>query len=229
MARDELVRRYLPLARKLATRYRNPNEPSEDLIQVASVGLIKAVDRYRVEHGNAFSSYAVPTILGELRRHFRDTGWSVHVPRGAKELAQRVQTGAQQLTDQSGRSPSVPELAQFLELSVEDALDGLLAAGAHYSKSLDAPAIRSGADDDEQDLLDTIGSQDGGYEFIEAIADIAAGMRTLPAQERRALALRLRSDLTQAEIAERMGCSQMQVSRLLARATARLRAFAAAD
>src|SRR5580700_3428732 len=135
-ARDELVTRFLPLARKLARRYAGAREPFEDLLQVASLGLVKAVDRYDSERGTAFTSFAVPTILGELKRYFRDLGWSVHVPRGAQERALKVEEAQQKLTLKHGRSPSVPQLAEYLELSIEEVLDGLETAVAHHSVSL---------------------------------------------------------------------------------------------
>src|SRR5512140_2841708 len=138
-AREELVQRFLPLARKLARRYAGAREPFDDLVQVASLGLVKAVDRFDVSRGTAFSSFAVPTILGELKRYFRDLGWSVHVPRGAQEQALKVEDAQQTLTSRTGRPPTVEELAQYLELSVEDVLDALETAGAHHSTSLDAP------------------------------------------------------------------------------------------
>ena len=138
-ARDELVRRFLPLARKLARRYAGAREPIDDLIQVASLGLVKAVDRFDPTREIAFSSFAVPTIAGELKRYFRDLGWSVHVPRGAQEMALKVEQARQQIVSRGGRSPSVNELAQYLEWSVEDVLDALEAGSAHHSVSLDAP------------------------------------------------------------------------------------------
>ncbi len=221
-ARDELTRRFLPLARKLATRYTNPNEPLEDLVQVASLALVRAVDRYRPERGTSFSSYAVPTILGELKRHFRDTGWSVHVPRDAKELALRVDRASRELTERLGRSPQVDELAQYLALSVEEVLGALEAANAHFGTSLDAPV--SGSDAETAPLVELLGSEDERFTLAETTLDLAAGIRRLPYLERRALSLRFGEDLKQTEIAERLGCSQMQVSRLLARATRRLAA-----
>src|SRR6201989_711247 len=141
-ARDELVGRFLPLARKLARRYAGAREPFEDLLQVASLGLVKAVDRFDADRGTAFSSFAVPTILGELKRYFRDLGWSVHVPRGAQEQALKVEEAQQNLTSRTGRPPTVDELALYLELSIEDVLDALETAGAHHSNSLDAPRAR---------------------------------------------------------------------------------------
>src|SRR5205807_8808921 len=138
-AREELVERFLPLARNLARRYAGAREPFDDLLQVASLGLVKAIDRFDVNRGAAFSSFAVPTILGELKRYFRDLGWSVHVPRGAQEQALRVQEAQERLTSKTGRPPTVHELAEYLELEVEDVLDALETAAAHHSASLDAP------------------------------------------------------------------------------------------
>jgi RNA polymerase sigma-B factor len=219
--REELVRRFLPLARRLAARYRNPTEPLEDLMQVASLGLVRAIDRFEPDRGTSFSSYAIPTILGELKRHFRDTGWAVRVPRGTQELALRVATATQTMTDQLGRSPQVDELADFMHISMEDVLDGLQAGSAHYGSSLDAPVPNDEAD--SMPLIETVGAEDDRYALVDTKIDLAASIRTLPYLERQALALRLRDDLKQSAIAEHLGCSQMQVSRLLARAAARLR------
>jgi RNA polymerase sigma-B factor len=221
-AREELIRRNLPLARALAARYLNPNEPFDDLLQVASLGLVKAVDRFDPAFERPFSAFATPTILGELRRHFRDSGWSVHVPRGAQELALRVQRAAGELTDRHGRSPLVHELAVYLELSVEEVLNGLDTAHAHYTQSLDAPA--GPTDEPEADtLLDQTGLEDPGYSLVDTSTSLAEGIRRLPDNQRDALVLRLDRDLTQSQIADRMGCSQMQVSRLLGRAARTLK------
>jgi RNA polymerase sigma-B factor len=220
-ARDELVRRHLPLARKLAARYQNPHEPFDDLVQVANLGLLNAVDRYEPDRGVPFGAYATPTILGELKRHFRDTGWAAHVPRAAQELAQRVQRAVSDLTERHGRSPEVAELAEFLELDVEEALEGLESAQAHYSDSLDAP-IGDGAPE-ATTLGETLGAVDDGYALFETFTSLSGGIRRLPHLERTALTLRIQRDLKQSEIATLMGCSQMQVSRLLRRAADRLR------
>jgi RNA polymerase sigma-B factor len=220
-ARDELVRRHLPLARKLASRYQNPHEPFEDLVQVATIGLIGALDRYEPERQVPFGAYATPTILGELKRHFRNTGWAAHVPRPAQELAQQVQRAVGELTQQHGRSPEVAELAQFLELDVEQVLDGLESAQAHYSDSLDAPTAEDVPE--ATTLGETLGVLDDGYALIETASSLSGGIERLPYLERRALTLRIRGDLKQSEIAKAMGCSQMQVSRLLRRAADRLR------
>ena len=154
-ARDELVDRFLPLARKLARRYAGAREPFDDLVQVASLGLVKAVDRFDTSRGTAFSSFAVPTILGELKRYFRDLGWSVHVPRGAQELALKVEDAQQKLTTKTGRPPTVDQLAQYVELSLEEVLDALETAGAHHSASLDAP--RDDVDGEAGTLADSFG------------------------------------------------------------------------
>jgi RNA polymerase sigma-B factor len=221
-AREELITRFMPLARKLASRYANPYEPLEDLVQVASVGLLGAVDRFDPRRGIGFPAFAVPTILGELKRYFRNTGWSVHVPRGAQELALRVDRASRQLTAQTGRPPRVEELAQFLELNAEDVIAGLDAGSAHYSVSLDAPV--NGADADEPESLgESLGGDDERLGLVETTASLATAIAQLPHLERLALSLRLNADMKQTEIAEQLGCSQMQVSRLLRRAASRLR------
>ncbi len=219
-ARDELVERFLPLARKLARRYAGAREPFEDLLQVASYGLLKALDRFDLDRGNAFSSFAVPTIVGELKRYFRDLGWSAHVPRGAQELALKVQRAREKLTTKTGRSPTVAELAQYLELSTEDVLEGLETAAAHHSSSLDAP--HDDGDDESGTLADTIGQQDANLQLVEDLTTIAAAGQRLPERDRRVLYLRFFEDRTQSEIAEQIGVSQMQISRILRRATTTL-------
>jgi RNA polymerase sigma-B factor len=220
-ARDELIRRYLPLARKLARRYAGAREPLDDLIQVASVGLVKAVDRFDPQRGIAFPAFAVPTILGELKRYFRDLGWSVHVPRGTQEMALQIGQATERLTSGSGRAPSVSELAQYLEWSLEDVVDALEAASAHHAVSLDAPR-ESGHDEPASTLGRALGGEDPGYAVVDTRLTLAAAVRLLPARDRRILCLRFVADLTQTQIAERIGISQMQVSRILRRALARL-------
>jgi RNA polymerase sigma-B factor len=226
-AREALVERYLPLARKLARRYSGAREPFDDLLQVASLGLVKAIDRFDSERGTAFSSFAVPTILGELKRYFRDLGWSVHVPRGAQEQALKVEEAQQKLTARSGRPPTVQQLAQYMELSVEDVLDGLETAAAHHSASLDVP--RDDGESESGTLGDAFGEEDGGFEIVEAHLTISTAARHLSARERRVLGLRFVGDLTQTQIAEEIGVSQMQVSRILRRALSRLRELTDAD
>ena len=219
-ARDELVERFLPLARKLARRYAGAREPFEDLLQVASFGLLKAIDRFDARRGIAFSSFAVPTVLGELKRYFRDLGWSAHVPRAAQELALKVQEAAERLASRSGRAPRVDELAQYMELSVEAVTDALEAAAAHHTTSLETP--RDESDGQAGTLADTFGGEDGRFELIEASATISAVVHRLSERERRVLLLRFFEDRTQTEIANEIGVSQMQVSRILRRAVARL-------
>jgi RNA polymerase sigma-B factor len=220
-AREALVERLMPLARALARRYAG-QEPLEDLVQVAAVGLLGAIDRFDPARGVPFTAYAVPTILGELKRHFRNTGWAVHVPRGPQELALRVSRATEKITAQSGHQPRVRELAEYLELSTEDVLTGLDAGTAHFAASLDAPL--SGDDSDEPvTLCDTIHHGEDGYELVEMTTSLTGAIKRLPYLERRALSLRLEGDIKQSEIAAQLGCSQMQVSRLLCRAAARVR------
>ena len=220
-AREELVDRFLPLARNLARRYAGAREPFDDLLQVASLGLVKAIDRFDIERGAAFSSFAVPTILGELKRYFRDLGWSVHVPRGAQERALKVQEAQERLTTRTGRPPAVTELAEYMELSVEDVLDALETAAAHHATSLDAP--REDRDDESGSLVDLFGEEDQRYELVDQTATISVAARELTARERRVLALRFAGDMTQTQIAQEIGVSQMQVSRILRQALSHLR------
>src|SRR5579875_575218 len=219
-AREELVQRYLPLARKLARRYQGAREPFDDLLQVASLGLVKAVDRFDYKRGTAFTSFAVPTILGELKRYFRDLGWAVHVPRGAQERALKVEEVQRELTSKTGRAPTINELAEYMELSLEDVLDALEAAGAHHSMSLDTP--RDDGESDGGTIADVLGEEDKRFEFIDAGASIQQAAQQLTERERRILALRFIEDRTQTQIAEIEGVSQMQVSRVLRRALATL-------
>jgi RNA polymerase sigma-B factor len=221
-AREELVRRFMPLARGLARRYGNSSEPFEDLLQVASLGLLKAMDRYSVDRGHPFPSFAVPTILGEMRRYFRDSGWAVHVPRGAQERALKVRDAQERLANSGGRAPTVNQLAEYLELDTEEVLDALQAIHAYQTVSLDAP--RPNADDQETVAYgDAIGSEDERYELIELDATLTSVLAQIPSRERAIMRMRFVEDLTQTEIAERVGVSQMQVSRLLRRSLDRLR------
>jgi RNA polymerase sigma-B factor len=226
-AREELVERFLPLARNLARRYAGAREAFDDLLQVSSVGLVKAIDRFDPDRGAAFSSFAVPTILGELKRYFRDLGWSVHVPRRAQEQALKVQEAQERLTTEDGRPPTVDQLAQYLELAVDDVLEALEAAAAHHTASLDAP--REDADGESSSLGEVLGEEDRRYELVEETATISAAARELAPRERRVLALRFACDLTQTQIAQKIGLSQMQVSRILRRALTRLRELTRTD
>jgi RNA polymerase sigma-B factor len=220
-ARDELVRRFLPLARKLALRYVRASEPLDDLVQVATLGLLGAIDRFDPERGKSFSSFAVPTILGELRRHFRDHCRALHVPRAEQELALRVSAAEQELTARIGRSPTIEQLAELLELSIEAVCEGLEVNHANTRVSLDAPAGGDPADSDVS-LGDTLGSIDDGYGLVETSSELAWALRQLPQREQYLLSLRFGQQLTQREIGQRIGVSQMQVSRLLRRALQRL-------
>ncbi len=227
MARDELVERFIPLARKLARRYVGAGEPFEDLLQVASYGLLKALERFDPERGTAFSSFAVPTILGELKRYFRDLGWSVHVPRAAQERALKVQEARTKLAAATGRSPTVHEVAQFAEMSVEAVVEGMEAGAAHHSISLDVP--RDDGESEGGTLADTFGFEDAEYELVEDRTAVAAAMRCLSRREQRVLMLRFYEELTQSEIAREIGVSQMQISRILRSATARLTELTTAE
>lgn len=226
-ARNELVRRYLPLARKLSRRYGGAREPFDDLLQVASLGLVKAVDRFDTSRGTAFSSFAVPTIMGELKRYFRDQGWAVHVPRGAQERAVKVENAQNRMSARTGHVPTVSELAEYLELSLEEVLDALETSRAHHAASLDAPS--DDGDADSGTVVDTIGAHDPRLSGIETRLTVGAAAEQLSERERRVLALRFVHDLTQSEIAEQIGVSQMQVSRILRRSIARLGELADGD
>jgi RNA polymerase sigma-B factor len=220
-ARDLLVERYMPLARKLASRYRGANEPFDDLVQVASVGLVLAIDRFDPDRGRAFSSFAVPTILGELRRYFRDSGWSVHVPRAAQERALTVERAVKTITASGAGDPTPSLIAEYLEWPLDDVLEAFEAGMAHHSGSLNTPAHDTETPGDE--LLDTVPSTEEGYDRIDAELSLGAAIHGLPWQARRAIALRFTEDLTQAEIGARLGASQMQISRVLRAALADIR------
>ena len=220
-ARDQLIERFLPLARKLARRYASANEPFDDLVQVASLGLVKAVERFDPARGFAFTSFAVPTIVGELKRYFRDTAWALHVDRSAQERARRIADARKEIVASRGRSPTVVELAEYLECSTEEVLDGLQVGEAYDTVSLDAP--RAGDDQGMVSRLDGLGDEDGRLALVDDQATIFAAAQCLPERERQILFLRFGEDLTQTEIATRVGVSQMQVSRLLRRSLQRLR------
>jgi RNA polymerase sigma-B factor len=226
LAREQLVERFLPLARQLARRYQRANEPLDDLVQVASMGLVKAIDRFDLERGVAFSSYAVPTILGELKRYFRDAGWAVHVPRGVQERAMQVDRAVKDLSGKLGHSPSVDEVAQAIDASQEDVLAAMEAGQAYEAVSLDAH--RAGGDSEGNTFADSLGEEDDRFELVEYGATIAPTLKALPKRDQLVLHLRFAEDMTQSQIADRIGVSQMQVSRLIRRALARLRTVAEA-
>lgn len=223
-ARDVLVERYLPLARKLALRYARSSEPLDDLVQVACVGLVAALKRFDVDRAPSFTSFAVPTILGELRHHFRDAGWAVHVPRATQERVLQIERAQRELVGSRGRAPTVQELAQYTEMEPELVLDALQAAGVYDTLSLDAP--RQGSDGEMQPLVEALGERDSRFEFVEDRSAVAAGMQILSDREREILYLRFVRELTQSEIAQRIGVSQMQISRVLRRSLVRLHEFA---
>jgi RNA polymerase sigma-B factor len=218
-ARERALVELMPLVRALAARYAGRGEPLEDLVQVGSVGLIKAVDRFDVDRGVEFSSYAVPTIVGEIRRHFRDKAWTMHVPRRVKELSVRLSRILDELTTELGRSPTVPELAEAAGAEEEDVIDALDSAQAYSTRSLHAPF----SDDDDETLGDRIGVHERGYEEVEDGALVHAGLDTLDERERRIVELRFFEELTQSQIAAELGISQMHVSRLLRKALTSMR------
>ena len=223
-ARDELVDRFLPLARRLAQRYQRRLEPIDDLVQVASIGLIKAIERFDPSRGHAFSSFAVPTISGELKRHFRDCGWAVHVPRGVQERVIDVNRAVERLARELRRSPSAAEIAGSLGLTTEEVLEAMEAALAYDAVLLEPPRGRD--PDDAGPGVEALGEDDGGYELVDYRSALAAALRTLPPRERVVLHLRFFEDMTQAQIGERIGISQMHVSRLARRALTRLQVVA---
>ena len=220
-AREQLVERFLPLARQLAARYKHAGEPYEDLVQVACVGLLKAVDRYEPTRGRGFVKYAVPTMLGELKRHFRDKGWSVHVPRATQELVLKVSEALGALPAKLGRAPLPRDVAKAVGVPVEEVLEAMEAATAYEAASLDAPRP---SDDDDAGWTwgDSVSVEERGYDLVEIGETLRGTMDALPERERIILRLRFEHDMTQAEIAERVGVSQMHVSRLLRRSLDRL-------
>ena len=217
-ARDALVEQHLPLVEHLARRFRNRGEPYDDLVQVATIGLIKSVDRFDLERGVEFSTYATPTIVGETKRHFRDKGWAVRVPRRLQELRLSLASATSELSQKQGRSPTVSELAAHLKITDEEVLEGL---NAYSTLSLDAGD--SGSGDEPMPVADTLGSEDEGLEGVEYRESLKPMLEQLPPREKKILMLRFFKNMTQSEIAEEIGISQMHVSRLLARTLAQLR------
>jgi RNA polymerase sigma-B factor len=224
-AREELVKRFLPFARKLALRYIHSREPLDDLVQVASVGLLNAIERFEPGRGKKFTSFAAPTIVGELKRHFRDKGWSVHVPRDLQERALAVSRHTDRLSALNGRSPTLDELSEALACSVEQVMEAIDAAHNYHPASLDVPIATDG--EDQSALAETLGDEDIGFELAEQRQALATSWASLSKVEREVLGLRLVGELTQREISQRIGCSQMHVSRLLRRSMIRLGAEAA--
>jgi len=219
-AREALVERYMPLARRLARRYVRGTEPMEDLLQVASIGLVNAIDRFDVERGRPFTAFAVPTILGEMRRYFRDAGWALHVPRTAKERALEVRDATAELHSSTGHSPTANQLAEYLELEIDQVLDAMAAMDAYETCSLDAP--RPTDDGSGVSYAESLGAEDDRFELIECDATLCAALEELEPRDRLILRLRYVEEMTQSEIASHIGISQMHVSRLLRRTVERL-------
>ena len=217
----ELISRHLPLARNLARRYARPQEPFEDLLQVAMLGLFKAIDRFDPCRAVAFSSYAVPMILGELKHHFRDRGYPVHLPRGLQELVREVQAAKKALSSRTGSSPSQSEIADYLGVGVDQVIEALDAIETRRAASLDATLSRGPAGETSTGY-ETVGIEEEGYALVETALSLAAARNRLMPQDRRVFELRFKDGLTQQEIAQRIGVSQMQVSRMLRRAANRL-------
>ena len=224
--RDELVRRYLPFARRMALRYRGGSEPTEDLIQVASLGLVNAIDRFDPDRGIPFIAFAAPTVLGELRRHFRDRVWNLRLPRGLGERVGKVDEAITKLTGRLERSPTIREIASFLKISEDDVLEALAAGDARWTVSLDQPV--TGDEPNEMTIGDRIGDEEPGFELAELRTTIAQGLPELSDRDRFVLRLRFVDDMTQSEIAGRIGVSQMQISRILRATLKRLREVAEA-
>ncbi|WP_016699201.1 RNA polymerase sigma factor SigF [Actinoalloteichus spitiensis] len=217
--RETLVTRHLPVAKHIARRFGNRGESQEDLVQVATLGLIKAVDRFDPTHGADFLSFAVPTIMGEVRRHFRDTGWSVRVPRRLQEMHLAISSATSELSQTLGRAPTPRELAERLDVPLEQVFEGLAASNAYRSASLDEMLL----DDETVSLGDSIGQEEPELEIVEYRETLQPLLAQLPERDRQILLLRFFGNLTQTQIAKRIGVSQMHVSRLLSRTLARLR------
>ncbi|HEV3475393.1 MAG TPA: SigB/SigF/SigG family RNA polymerase sigma factor [Actinomycetota bacterium] len=217
-ARDELTRIYQPLAEYLARRFFGRGEPIEDLIQVANIGLLKAIDRFDLSREVKFSTYATATVVGELKRHFRDKGWALRVPRRLQEAGMKVGRAVSELSQDLGRAPTIREIAQRTELSDEEVLEAMETAHAYTTASLDAPT-----DEDGATSIDRLGAEEEMFEQLEGWTSLAPAIQELPQRERTILYLRFFRGLTQTQIADELGISQMHVSRLLARTLRDLR------
>ena len=222
--RDRLVERFLPLARALARRYQRSGEPFDDLFQVACLGLVKAIDRFDLSRDVAFATYAVPTMLGEIRRYLRDRTWSVRVPRGLQELALRVDKHVVELSSDLQRQPTVAEIAHAAAATEEQVLEALRACGAYRAMSLESP--RGGEDGAGDTLGDTLACTEPGFGLAEDRATLAQLLRAVTPREREVLRLRFEENLTQRQIGRRIGASQMQTSRIIRHSIARLRTAA---
>jgi RNA polymerase sigma-B factor len=210
--REDLVRRFMPLARQVAARYAGGNEPFDDLLQVACLALVRAIDRFDPTRGVAFSSFVVPTMRGEIKRHYRDKTWAVRVPRDLQDLAMAVSAERERMSRDLGRSPTARELCQRMEISEDKLIDALTAGDAHDAISLEMPR---GGDDPEFRLRDTLPYHERGFDVADVRASLDGLLRTLCRRDREVLRLRFEEDLTQREIGERIGVSQMHVSRIL--------------
>ncbi|MFD6419617.1 RNA polymerase sigma factor SigF [Streptomyces sp. NPDC060194] len=220
--RNTLVELNLALVKFAASRFRTRSEPMEDIVQVGTIGLIKSIDRFELSRGVEFPTFAMPTIIGEVKRFFRDTSWSVRVPRRLQELRLDLAKAGDELAQQLDRAPTVAELAERLGISREEVVEGMTASNAYTASSLDAQAHDSDGEG-EASLADRIGYEDDGIEGIEYVASLKPLIAQLPAREREILSLRFTANLTQSEIGEELGISQMHVSRLLSRTLVRLR------
>ena len=226
-AREQLIEQYMSLVRSLARRYSYRGEQLEDLVQIGAIGLIKAIDRFDLDRGVELTTYATPNIIGEIKRHFRDKGWAVRVPRGLQELNVQLSRLVEQLTVQLGRSPTIPELAKAAGVEEEEVLEALESGRAYTSLSLSAGG--GGGDDDDLDPLESLGTDEHQYEVSEDRAILAPGFKVLDERERKILQLRFFDGLTQSQIAQQVGISQMHVSRLIRRSLEKIRETIAAD
>jgi RNA polymerase sigma-B factor len=226
-AREQLIEQYMSLVRSLARRYSYRGEQLEDLVQIGAIGLIKAIDRFDLERGVELTTYATPNIIGEIKRHFRDKGWSVRVPRGLQELNVQLSRLVEQLTVQLARSPTIPELAKAAGVEEEEVLEALESGRAYTSLSLSVGG--AGGDDDDLDPLESLGTEEHQYEVSEDRAVLAPGFKVLDERERKILQLRFFEGLTQSQIAQQVGISQMHVSRLIRRSLEKIRETIAED
>jgi RNA polymerase sigma-B factor len=226
-AREQLIEQYMSLVRSLARRYSYRGEQLEDLVQIGAIGLIKAIDRFDLERGVELTTYATPNIIGEIKRHFRDKGWSVRVPRGLQELNVQLSRLVEQLTVQLARSPTIPELAKAAGVEEEQVLEALESGRAYTSLSLSVGG--GGGDDDDLDPRESLGSEEHQYEVSEDRAVLAPGFKVLDERERKILQLRFFDGLTQSQIAQQVGISQMHVSRLIRRSLEKIRETIAED
>jgi RNA polymerase sigma-B factor len=226
-AREQLIEQYMSLVRSLARRYSYRGEQLEDLVQIGAIGLIKAIDRFDLERGVELTTYATPNIIGEIKRHFRDKGWSVRVPRGLQELNVQLSRLVEQLTVQLARSPTIPELAKAAGVEEEQLLEALESGRAYTSLSLSVGG--GGGDDDDLDPLESLGTEEHQYEVSEDRAVLAPGFKALDERERKILQLRFFDGLTQSQIAQQVGISQMHVSRLIRRSLEKIRETIAED